>query len=701
MSFAYLTLFVIFGGLLYTILNKKIKVDFLEFLSAGTVYAIIIVTIPNQLSKDIFNFDLDFILKINLIVFISIIIFGFQYRFPQIVIDKNTFQVLFFTLLSVTLCIPIIINHFTYNPEIQENYFSYESDILQFAGISDSLINFGIFDNQILPGTKVSYYWLIFSHIGITSHLTNVDSIILHSNYYPYILLIIFILTFIRYIKEFKKDLKFIIINLISLFVGGIISSSNQSNLLNLISISNIFGLIILLNILLVIKEYLSNPSKLQFINFILLVIGLNLAKTPMIIPLLLSLNFIFLSKTIQLRYLNRHMLALCLSSNSTFLLFYFLIFRSATLSNALHFGNGFAEPFFNSPFYHFSIDNLLISALMFFVGVFLILMKLPGLFLINSYLCSKSLIFSIIIFNFISGIVMTGLLYHAGGGNMHFFLSSMVPIIPLSSRLISDKLSFEYFNRQFILLFILFFSIFLIWLIYLRNYFSFFYQTYLEFSNFTALTQLGIKFLFPLSIFLIIYIVLKQNIVKVVIHLFVLGTFIGLFHQLKIESLSLNFLANKYNWYANNSKLDYYNSANGITANHEKSFEWIQKNTSKNSVFITNRFCERKLSPPKISPPYCQGDTFVLSAFSKRKVYIEGYRAESNTLDQKTSIVSNRVGISLESIERPTENSISDLKNNGIDWIFIDKAFPYNDNVKVFGDIRFENNSVIIINLY
>ena len=696
----YFTLFVIFGGLVYSILNHKSRVDFLEFITSGTVYTIILITVINQLTKDFFNLDLDNVVRINFVIFISTIILILKYQVPQIVINKNTAKVFFFTLLSLTLCIPIILNHFTNNPKIQDNHFSYQSDILQFSIISDSLIRLGILDNQILPGSKMSYYWLIFSHVGFTSHITKIDTINLHSLYYPIILLIIFIFTFIKYVMEFSKNSKFIIINLISLFVGGMISISNRSNYLDLISMSNIFGLTILLNILIVTKNYLKNPSKLYFLNFILLLIGLNLTKTPMIITLLLSFNLIFLFKSIKQRHVDKKLLALCLPLNLTFILSYYLIFKDASIANRLHFGNGFAETLFNSPYYVISAESFLTSAMIFFAGVMLIFLKLPGLFLVNLSTFSKSLIFSIISLNFLIGLFISGLLYHSGGGNMHFLLSSVIPIIPLSSKLISSKFRFGFLNWKFGFYSATFFIVYLIWLFLSKNYNLFLYQTDWSYSNFSTLAQLGISILMPCIILLMIFFISKQDFNKIVIHLFALSIFIGLFQQLKFEGLLLNSLAKKYNWYSSNSLPNYYDSANGVTVNHLKSFDWIQKNTHKNSIFITNRFCARKISPPKLTPPSCQGDTFVLSAFSKRKVFIEGYRSESNAFEQVPDIVSDRVGISVKSIEQPTVNSISDLKNRGIYWLYIDKAYSYNRNVDFFGNKRYENDSVLILSL-
>jgi hypothetical protein len=80
--------------------------------------------------------------------------------------------------------------------------------------------------------------------------------------------------------------------------------------------------------------------------------------------------------------------------------------------------------------------------------------------------------------------------------------------------------------------------------------------------------------------------------------------------------------------------------------------------------------------------------------------VFIEGYRSESNAFEQVPDIVSDRVGISVKSIEQPTVNSISDLKNRGIYWLYIDKAYSYNRNVDFFGNKRYENDSVLILSL-
>jgi hypothetical protein len=296
----------------------------------------------------------------------------------------------------------------------------------------------------------------------------------------------------------------------------------------------------------------------------------------------------------------------------------------------------------------------------------------------------------SIIYLNFIFGLILAAFLYHAGRSNFHFLVSGLVPISFFSSYFLAEAFKISKFVKSDVLRILSIFFVFTIW------YPVMFYFSY-KFSYFEVVV---FRLFGPIAILSYTIIIFRFNKTKIAIALFCLSLFIGISFQFNLNSLPREIYRKSITKGESISPVSYYDTANGVSMDHLTAFNWIRRNTSTSSIFLTNRFCIRQTKPPYSRPPFCQGDTFVLSAYSKRKVYVEGYRAESNTLDRIPSIISERVGETLRFIEGPNKELLNRLKVEGVNWIFVDKSFPYSNALVLFVDIKFENDKVIIFKI-
>jgi hypothetical protein len=683
----YVSIFIFFGGYLYLYLTQKEKVNWLEFIGLGFLLSMITVTIVNQILLEIMKYSIKTVLRIDVIL----MIIGFVILISHKRYVKINFEIREF-LLPLIISVFLFYNSLTFfqnQPNANERYSEYWSDILQFSILSNNLVEYGMSENQIMTGTRLNYYWLFFSHVGSISILTGVDNIQLHALYYPILAYLIFAISYINFVKELGGNFRSTIIGFISILISGAILTTNFTTLINFVSLSNIIGVSILLNLIIAAKYCLTQPNFWNSIYYLILAIGLSLAKTPMMITILLAINVTLFIGYMTKSYYLKTLLKLSLITNLVFFLTYFALFLHADHSNGrLHLGNGFSETLFSSPIYEFEFENLQFNLTLFLIGAIIIILKIPGLILTKYTALVDSPLSIIIYLNFFAGLIFAGFLYHAGGSNFHFLLSGIIPIVHFSSTLLDQ--GFKKNNLQRVDFFKMFSVFFL---------FSFWYTfMFLMESKLTVYQVLFYKFLGPIIIIFYLIVIYRRNKYNIVLALFSLSIFIGISFQLNLNLLPYNLYRELFIQESPSKNIDYYDTSNGVSKDHILAFDWIQKNTSLSSIFITNRFCIRIVRPPYSRPPFCQGDTFVLSAYSKRRVYIEGYRAESNTLDEIRPLVLQRVNQSLNFIENPNQNLLSELRLRGVNWVFVDKNFSYNSSLLLFGSLMFENDRVLII---
>jgi hypothetical protein len=648
----------------------------------------IIVSIFNQFLFDFFKISISSILIIDLIIFtLSLIILFLKNRIIEFNFGFKEF------LLPVIISLLLYydsLDFFRNTPKVNDNFAEYPSDILQFSIISNNLVEYGMSENQILPATRLNYYWLFFSHVGFISKLVGTDTITLHALYYPLIVYLIFAISFVNFFYKLGGSIFTLLIGFSSILISGSILTTDFSSIINFISLTNILGISVILNLLVATKYLLIQPSLSHFTYFGIYAIGLCLIKTPMLIPLILAYAFALIIGFLSKANFTLSLFVMSSILTSSFLITYLLLFTNQEQSNALHLGNGFSERLFSIPYYDLSATNWLFNATLFLIGSLVIILKLPGLILTKKYVFNNNPVNLIIYLNFAFGLVFAGFLYHAGGSNFHFLVSGLVPITFFSSFFLTESFKKSNLSKNDFLRTLSIFFIFTIW-----------YTAIFIFANKFSFVEVTLfKFFGPIAILFYSSLIFGFNKLKTSISLFFLSLFIGISFQLNLNVLPYEIYSRLTTINGTRNQIHYFDTANGVNKEHSSAFDWIQKNTSNSSIFLTNRFCLRQKKPPNSQPPFCQGDTFVLSAFAKRKVYVEGYRAESNSLDRISSIISERVEESLMLIEDPNSELLSRLKFRGVNWIFVDKSFPYNNSLLFFADLKFENSMVMIFKI-
>jgi hypothetical protein len=685
-SIAYFFLFLSFGGYIYLYLTRKKVVNWLEFIGIGFLLSMIIVSIFNQILLEFLKIPVTTILIIDFVSFAFCLTILF-FRKRNVKFNFGIQQFLVPIIFSVLIGGYHYLTFFRTSPKINNVFVEYPSDILQFSILSNNLVEYGQSEYQILPGTRLNYYWLFFSHVGFISNLVGTDTIQLQALYYPLIVWLIFAVSFVNFYYGLGGKRSTLLIGFSSILISGAILSNNFSTILSFISLTNILGVSVILNLLIATKYFLTQPNYFYFTYFCIYAVGLCLIKTPMLIPLLLAFTFTLIIGFLKKANFVMPLFKLSMVLTTLFLVTYFLLFSGQNQANALHLGNGFSEVLFEAPYYELSSINWLFNFTMFITGLIIIILKLPGLILTKKYVFTSNPLNLIIYLNFIFGLILSAFLYHSGRSNFHFLVSGLVPITFFSSYFLAESFRKSKFVKSDMFRILSIFFVFTIW------YPVMFYFSY-KFSFFEVVL---FRFFGPIAILFYTIIIFRFDKTRIVKALFCLSLFIGISFQFNLNSLPHKIYMNSITKGEAMGQVSYYDTANGVSMDHLTAFNWIRKNTSTSSIFLTNRFCIRQTKPPYSRPPFCQGDTFVLSAYSKRKVYVEGYRAESNTLDRIPSIISERVGESLQFIEDPNKELLNRLKVKGVNWIFVDKSFPYNNALSLFVDIKFENDNVII----
>ena len=78
----------------------------------------------------------------------------------------------------------------------------------------------------------------------------------------------------------------------------------------------------------------------------------------------------------------------------------------------------------------------------------------------------------------------------------------------------------------------------------------------------------------------------------------------------------------------------------------------------------------------------------------------IEGYSWYSIGDSQKPTWLLDRIDASLTFAKNPTDSAWRHLRSYGVTWFVIDKEFPKAKTWEPYGDIKFENSDILLIQL-
>ena len=150
-------------------------------------------------------------------------------------------------------------------------------------------------------------------------------------------------------------------------------------------------------------------------------------------------------------------------------------------------------------------------------------------------------------------------------------------------------------------------------------------------------------------------------------------------------------------------------------TADEISAGEWIRSNTDLNTVVATNHFCGGACSGKDwfeldyallddtfnfpASPTGYGTFNFILSIYAERRFYIEGARfLLVNGMPKEQ--VRERMNLVLAFANSPDSKSLDALRDKGIDYFVVDKSSTSVRDWKDFGNIRYENETFIVLEL-
>ena len=134
-------------------------------------------------------------------------------------------------------------------------------------------------------------------------------------------------------------------------------------------------------------------------------------------------------------------------------------------------------------------------------------------------------------------------------------------------------------------------------------------------------------------------------------------------------------------------------NDPNLITGSigHREALAWLQKNSERDDIVATNRFCISSESK-------CTAKWFLVSALSQRRMLIEG----GYWYEDPPEKIKDRVNFSRNFGEEPTYLGLDWLRKNGVSWVFVDYAAQSSGlrSWEPFGTTMFSNDVASIVKL-
>lgn len=129
------------------------------------------------------------------------------------------------------------------------------------------------------------------------------------------------------------------------------------------------------------------------------------------------------------------------------------------------------------------------------------------------------------------------------------------------------------------------------------------------------------------------------------------------------------------------------------ISPDDVEAASWLDARVPLNEVVATNRQC----GDVSGQPPECGSISYVVSSLTGRRVLIEGY---SYAVVPLTDWARDRIDLSWKFGLNPDLDSLSRLWNEGVRWIWIDRKFDIAESWIPFGDVRYQNPTVALVEL-
>jgi hypothetical protein len=141
------------------------------------------------------------------------------------------------------------------------------------------------------------------------------------------------------------------------------------------------------------------------------------------------------------------------------------------------------------------------------------------------------------------------------------------------------------------------------------------------------------------------------------------------------------------------------------LSSDRKVALSWLRENSDKYDIVATNAMCNELTTPDGPTPRFQSSDCYVrntngwVSALSQRRVLIESpiFSINSSTMSQMGS---ERYNASLNFANLESAGAYRFLREHGVNWFVIDKDNTMLRDWLPFAQIRFENNTVAILEL-
>ena len=141
----------------------------------------------------------------------------------------------------------------------------------------------------------------------------------------------------------------------------------------------------------------------------------------------------------------------------------------------------------------------------------------------------------------------------------------------------------------------------------------------------------------------------------------------------------------------------------NAWTMEYIDAARWLKENSNTHERVVTNRMC----SAITQTPPNCQSRWYLGSGLTGRPFLVEGF---SYGVEQAAGFLSEgiatpdlltaRVELSKAFTTDPSQEVLTELRENGVSWAWIDRNVPYSSRLEQFADLQFSNEQVEIYRL-
>lgn len=130
------------------------------------------------------------------------------------------------------------------------------------------------------------------------------------------------------------------------------------------------------------------------------------------------------------------------------------------------------------------------------------------------------------------------------------------------------------------------------------------------------------------------------------------------------------------------------------VEASQLQALEFIGATAPADAIIVTNAHCY----VGSIADDDCDARHFTVTAFSERRVLVEGWSYTQNGLGDEW--VTDQVALSSTFLEHPTDQGAQQLQQLGVDWVYVDTREPFSDDLDTVATRVFQSPWALVYRL-